>query len=70
MLGGSLERDVNFLLGWGRSEIVFLFQVNLIYKLLTLRQLTGKIIFFPNNKVARDLSAYTELQHLWHLIMM
>lgn len=55
MLGGSLERDVIFSLGWGRREIVFLFQVNLIYKLLTLCQLTGKMKFFPNNKVARDL---------------
>lgn len=53
MLGGSLGKDAIFSLGGG--NVVFLFQVNLIYKLLTLCQLTGKMKFFPNNKAARDL---------------
>lgn len=41
--------------GGGGGNVVFLIQVNLIYKLLTLYQLTGKMKLFPNNKVARDL---------------
>ena len=54
MLGGSLGRDVIFPLVEGRN-VVLLFQVNLIYKLLTICQLTGKTKIFPNNKAARDL---------------